>query len=231
MLNPLKVTHTLADETRFSIYEFMLQEKKTFSVQDIAERFNIHPNVARLHLTRLTEIEVVRSEYEKTGKGGRPGRKYKAEENGVTLTFPRRNFDELLDWTLDILKEFGTEANRIGKKVCYRKGAEDIDKLILSHGKDRLQLAFEEKIDLLTEAASLIGYIPLINDTPNGKTLSFVVYNCPYHNKLETNEGLICDLHESYLKGQFDYLFEVKDFIQIESMNRNCDYCTYKINV
>lgn len=231
MLNPLKVTNTLADETRFSIYEFMLQEKKAFSVQDIAERFNIHPNVARLHLTKLTEIEVVRSEYEKTGKGGRPGRRYKAEENGVTLTFPKRNFDELLEWTLEILGEFGDEANRIGKKVCYRKGTEDIDKLILSHGKDRLQLAFEEKIDFITEAASLIGYIPLIKDTPNGKTLSFVVYNCPYHNKLETNEILICDLHESYLKGQFDHLFEVKDFIQIESMTRSCDYCTYKINV
>ena len=39
MFNQLKVTSTLSDETRFSIYQFMLQEKKSFSVQDIAEKF------------------------------------------------------------------------------------------------------------------------------------------------------------------------------------------------
>lgn len=28
MLHPLKITSTLADETRFQIYEYMLQQKK-----------------------------------------------------------------------------------------------------------------------------------------------------------------------------------------------------------
>ncbi|MGG0658605.1 helix-turn-helix transcriptional regulator [Rummeliibacillus pycnus] len=231
MLNPLKVTSTLSDETRFSIYQFMLQEKKSFSVQEIADRFHIHPNVARLHLTKLTEIEVISSEYEKTGKGGRPGRRYKAEGNGVTLSFPKRNYDELLKWTLDILSEFGDEANNIGKKVCYKKGAEDMDKYVLSHGKDRLQLTFDEKVEFINEAASLVGYVPLIKETPNGKTISFAVYNCPYHNEIQEHATLICDLHESYLKGQFDTLFDVKDFDQIESMTSSCDYCTYRITV
>ncbi|WP_102691362.1 helix-turn-helix transcriptional regulator [Rummeliibacillus pycnus] len=231
MLNPLKVTSTLSDETRFSIYQFMLQEKKSFSVQDIADRFHIHPNVARLHLTKLTEIEVISSEYEKTGKGGRPGRRYKAEENGITLSFPKRNYDELLEWTLEILTEFGEEANQIGKKICYKKGTEDMDKLVLSHGKDRLQLSFDEKIELITEASSLIGYVPLIKETPDGKSVSFSVYNCPYYNDIQKHADLVCDLHESYLKGQFDALFESNDFVQIESITNSCDYCTYQINV
>lgn len=231
MINQLKVTSTLSDETRFSIYQYMLQEKKSFSVQDIAERFQIHPNVARLHLTKLTEIEVISSEYEKTGKGGRPGRKYKAEQVGITLSFPKRNYDDLLDWTLEILSEFGDEATRIGKKICHKKGIGDMEKLISSHGKDKSLLTLDEKVEYITEAASLIGYVPLIKDTPDGKTISFAVYNCPFLNEVEKHSQLICDLHESYLSGQFDYLFEVKDFAQIESMTQSCDYCTYHVNI
>ncbi|WP_146551334.1 metalloregulator ArsR/SmtB family transcription factor [Rummeliibacillus sp. SL167] len=231
MLNPLKVTSTLSDETRFSIYQFILQEKKSFSVQEIAEKFQIHPNVARLHLTKLTEIEVVNSEYEKTGKGGRPGRRYKANENGITISFPKRNYEELLEWTLEIINEIGEPANQIGKKISYKKGIKDMDQLILSHGKDKLQLTFEEKVEFMTEAASLIGYVPLIKNTPDGRTISFAVYNCPYHDKIGQHASIICDLHESYLKGQFDALFDVKDFVQIESMTNNCDYCTYRINI
>ena len=231
MINQLKITSTLSDETRFSIYQFMLQEKKSFSVQEIAEKFNIHPNVARLHLTKLTEIEVVSSEYEKTGKGGRPGRRYKAKENGVTLSFPKRNYDELLEWTLEIIDTIGEEAIKIGKKISYNKGSKDMEQLILSHGKDRLQLSMDDKIDLITEAASLIGYVPSIKEVPEGKTLSFAVYNCPYHDKIDSYSSVICNLHESYLRGQFDTLFDLKDFIKIESMTNSCDYCTYRVNL
>ncbi|MGX9135256.1 helix-turn-helix transcriptional regulator [Rummeliibacillus sp. JY-2-4R] len=231
MINQLKVTSTLSDETRFSIYQFMLQEKRAFSVQDIAERFQIHPNVARLHLTKLNEIEIINSEYEKTGKGGRPGRKYKAAQEGITLSFPKRNYNELLDWTLEILSEFGEDAKRIGKKICHKKGTEVMENLLSSHGKDKNLLTFEQKVEYITEAASLIGYVPLIKDTPNGRTISFAVYNCPFLNEVEKHSQLICDLHESYLTGQFDYLFEVKDFLQIESMTNSCDYCTYHVEI
>lgn len=63
MLHPLKITSTLADETRFQIYEYMLQQKKAFTVQDIADKFNIHPNVARLHLTKLSEIHLITADF------------------------------------------------------------------------------------------------------------------------------------------------------------------------
>lgn len=62
-------------------------KKKTVTVQHIADQFGIHPNVARLHLTKLSEINIISADYVKTGKGGRPGRVYKASEKGVSLTF------------------------------------------------------------------------------------------------------------------------------------------------
>ncbi|MGE7922009.1 helix-turn-helix transcriptional regulator [Viridibacillus arvi] len=231
MLHPLKITSTLADETRFSIYQYMLQEKDSFSVQNIADKFQIHPNVARLHLTKLNEIDVITSEYEKTGKGGRPGRKYKAVTNGIALTFPQRNYEELLSWVLEIIIELGEDANTIGKKICYKKGVEQIQSILSNRHGDKALISFDERVEIITEASSLIGYVPVILDKPEGKTIRFAVYNCPFHSQIEKHASLVCDLHESFLKGQFEYLFDVQEFAQIDSMIESCKYCTYRIDI
>lgn len=231
MQHPLKITSTLADDTRFSIYQYMLQEKKSVTVQNIAEQFSIHPNVARLHLTKLSEIDVISADFEKTGKGGRPGRVYKAAENGITLSFPKRNYEELLDWVLEILDEMGPEGLKVGKKVCYRKGQNEIMHLLEQKRVEVSSLNFDQKLNIITEAASLIGYIPKVTEKENNqKSIHFAVFNCPYHNEIADYASFICSLHESFLQGQFDCLFSVDDFVQIESMTDGCKYCSYKIN-
>ncbi|GEK33914.1 helix-turn-helix transcriptional regulator [Kurthia sibirica] len=231
MIHPLKITSTLADDTRFSIYQYMLQEKETFTVQKIADQFGIHPNVARLHLTKLTEIDVISSEFEKTGKGGRPGRIYRASENGVSLSFPKRNYEELLGLVLEILVELGPDSIAMGKKVCYRRGQSDILSIVRDHGTSVNSLSYDDKIAIITEASTLIGYVPVVTDLENGqRSIHFAVYNCPYHNEIAEYANLVCSLHESYLKGQFDCLFNVDDFMQIESMTDGCKYCSYNVS-
>ena len=81
----------------------MLQQKKTFTVQDIADKFNIHPNVARLHLTKLSEIHLITADFLKSGKGGRPGRIYQVSEKRVELTFPKRDEKHLVKWALQLV--------------------------------------------------------------------------------------------------------------------------------
>ena len=66
MENTLKITSTLADPTRLSIYQYMVQYQKDVSVQDIANHFHIHPNVARPHLSKLEEATVITSQLNKT---------------------------------------------------------------------------------------------------------------------------------------------------------------------
>src|SRR5690625_450877 len=72
MENTLKVTNVLSDPTRYKIYQSFLETKTPKTVADIADLFNIHPNVARLHLAKLQEIKLLNAYYEKSGKGGRP---------------------------------------------------------------------------------------------------------------------------------------------------------------
>ena len=229
MLHPIKVTSTLADETRFSIYEYMLQQKKYFSVQEISDQFSIHANVARLHLTKLTEIGAISAEYLKTGKGGRPGRVYRVKQEGIQLSFPRRDPSSLLKWCIQLISELGEEAVQKGMAISYEDGKQSIHELV-QQSRLKSPISFDEKISLLTKSAKLIGYVPEVHTEGETKSIIFSIFNCPFHEQMTANSEVICQLHESYLRGQVDFLFEENDFVQIESMQHECGFCNYKIS-
>ena len=230
MIHPLKITSTLSDETRYQIYEYMLQQKKSFTVQAIAEQFSIHPNVARLHLTKLSEIELISAHFVKSGKGGRPGREYKASEEGIELSFPKKEDNRLINWTMQLIEQIGPEAIEAAKKISYDDGFSQMKQRI-ANGKGLALNDFNEKIILLTNASALIGYIPEIIETEKGKKIIFSIYNCPFKKQLSTNNEIVCTLHESYLTGQIDALFSQNEFVQVESMIHDCENCKYEIEI
>lgn len=103
--------------------------------------------------------------------------------------------------------------------------------LLAREQKVNYLMDFEEKLAILSSSASMIGYIPQIENTNNGKKILFTIYNCPFKNQISTNNEIVCSLHESYLRGQIDALFQQNDFIQFESMIHDCDLCKYEINI
>lgn len=229
MLHPLKITGTLADETRYHIYEFMLQHKRLFTVQEIADQFDIHPNVARLHLTKLSEINVISAEFIKTGKGGRPGRVYRATKEGVALSFPKREESTLLYILLELTDTFGIEAINKGKDIAYNQGYKVMEEIIAHRRKMN---SFEDKVAILTEHAALIGYVPSVEKLEKNTIIHFTIYNCPFHIHLSNHSEVVCALHESYLRGQTDALFaEDHEFIQTGKMLYECENCHYEIRV
>lgn len=228
IIHPLKITSTLADETRYSIYEYILKVKKPVTVQHIADHFHIHPNVARLHLTKLTEIAVIKAEFEKTGKGGRPGRIYSALDNGVSLNFPRQDFQHLVTWLFALLKKLGPEAIEACKEIAYDNGKENMQKMLSLSTR---ATTFEQRVEILSDSASLIGYAVRVQETEEGRKLFFSYYNCPYSSVLKEEGTIICPLHEAYLQGQLEALFDVQEFAQVTSMHHNCENCLYEINI
>lgn len=230
MIHPIKISSTLADETRFSIYEFMLQQKRFLTVQDIADQFKIHSNVARLHLTKLTEIDAVSSEHLKTGKGGRPGRIYKAKQEGINLSFPRRDPSSLIKWSLELIRELGEAALSKAQEISFRDGKQSMLEQ-MNAVKRKSPLTFDEKLALLTKSATLLGYIPEVIEQHQSRLIIFSIYNCPFQEQVTDYGEIVCQLHESYLYGQVDTLFEQHEISKSETMVSDCEFCKYKIAV
>ena len=117
--DPLRLTATLADPTRFAIYQHFLAEAGAGSTAAaVARRFSLHPNVARLHLNRLRDAGLLEASTEKSGRGGRPGLTYRLSSQAVNLTFPPRDFQLLASLALQALASFGAA----GLKALARVG-------------------------------------------------------------------------------------------------------------
>ncbi|NLG70005.1 MAG: helix-turn-helix domain-containing protein [Firmicutes bacterium] len=120
---PTDVAAVLADPTRFAIYERLVQSRpRSFTVQEVAEAFSLHPNVARTHLARLEEIGLVESVLEKSGRGGRPGKRYSASDEAVTLQFPRREWLTLARLLVETVERLGPDALQAAEEAAHREG-------------------------------------------------------------------------------------------------------------
>ena len=92
------VTSAFGDPTRRHIFLFAREAERGVTAAEVAEHFDLHPNVARHHLDKLAaggylEVYVERAE---SGNVERPSKRYRCREDDVSLAFPARRDDLLV---------------------------------------------------------------------------------------------------------------------------------------
>lgn len=231
MEQTLKITNVLADPTRYYIYQHIVNNHGDVSVQEIADSFNIHPNVARLHLSKLEDIDMLTSNSRKTGKGGRPSRLYRLSDKVIQLHFPYRNYQLLAKIAVQSMMTLGEQ----GKQALYETGKvfgeELINQQLALNSTSVDRLAFAEKVNMLKNAATIAGLSPVIQASEEENKISFRIFNCPFKEVTEVEPGTICSMHNSFLKGMFEALFENVNIVEIENMMSNCAACSYQASV
>jgi predicted ArsR family transcriptional regulator len=231
MEETLKVTSVLSDPTRFHIYEYISQHRKDVTVQEIADLFHIHPNVARLHLSKLEEIKLIVSETKKTGKGGRPSRFYRLSDEVIQLSFPYRDYQLLSNIAIHTITKLGEEGQTLFNNSAYEYGMTYM-KQSYSHLWSTIDtLSHEEKLNMIKEAAASTGLFPIMTLNENQQTAIFEIRNCPFKESAFKQHEAICSMHNSFLKGMFDALFTHLTFEVKDSMALGCETCTYHVSV
>lgn len=129
MEQALKITGVLSDPTRYYIYKYISQKHNYVTVQEIADEFTIHPNVSRLHLSKLEDVNMLKSETKKTGKGGRPSRLYALSDDLIQLQFPFRDYQLLAKIAFNTLISLGAA----GEKALYETGKQFGTELMEQH--------------------------------------------------------------------------------------------------
>ncbi len=92
------ITSAFGDPTRREIYLFAHEHDRGVTAAQVAERFELHPNVARHHLDKLAaggylDVVVERGEH---GGAGRPSKHYRASTTEVSLDVPVGTDDVVL---------------------------------------------------------------------------------------------------------------------------------------
>lgn len=225
MEQTLKVTNVLSDPTRYNIYQYIIKEHQEVNVVEIADKFDIHPNVARLHLSKLEDINMVRSYSKKTGKGGRPSRMYRLSDEVIELNFPHRDYKLLSSIALESFVELGEP----GRVALYRTGKKYGMKVMEHYSRSQTaeELTTEQKIHILEDAGTMLGMYPKFQYDSKKNTIRFRINNCPFKEIATTNHSMVCNMHNAFLKGMFEVLFTDVELVEEENMFQGCENCIY----
>ena len=226
----LRLTSVLADSTRFSIYKYVIKVNRAVNVTEISDNFLIHPNVARLHLTRLEDVSLLVSETEKTGRGGRPSRMYSLSDEEICLQFPVKNYRMLASIAIDSLHAFGEEGKEMFYKIGRIFGKESAIKTMIKDGISNIDdMSIESKIISIKKILESHGVSPKI-EVVDENTISFSLNSCLFiRTEDEEKNKMICSMHNNIFEGIFEtYLGEI-DFIR--ENNKHCQNisCQYYI--
>lgn len=232
--NTLKITSVLSDPTRFSIYQYVSKKRENVTVQEIADQFSIHPNVARLHLTKLEDVKMIISETQKTGKGGRPSRFYKLSDEVIQLQFPFRDYQRLSGMAIESLASLGDIGLEALNKVGYKFGRECAELYVHQFQIDLTTLSIEQKVKMIEEVAIHQGLNPEINYVKEKEEIEFSIYNCTFKELMSEHSVSLCSMHHELFKGIFSLFIGehiLKDNSKLtDPKAKACSYAVVKIN-
>ncbi len=197
-----RLTSVLADGTRYRIYRSIIEQPGSkVTVAEVAEQFGLHPNVARMHLTKLEQAGLLITSLRKGAAGGRPARLYELSGTVSSLVMPPRRYDFLSSLALKALAETG-DLDRVGA-VCRAAGVDAGRVYIAAHPEYR-RAGQKELVGAMLDVGEKAGMLPQV--AWDGNALALDVRNCAFKELSTSQPDLVCVMHRAYLEGFIEHL-------------------------
>ncbi len=190
------VTSAFGDPTRREIYLFV-RANPGATASEVAERFSLHPNVARHHLERLASGGYVEVSMERpTGRGaGRPSKRFRALGDDPTLDLLTRRDDLLVLLLQEALHLLGPlAAEEMAERVGEEYGRTLAGQMSPGDNPRSLRTAMHAIADTLTAH----GFAAHAED--NGATTAVVAGNCPF-GEAASQYPVLCAVDRGMVKG------------------------------
>jgi len=202
MDNEQRLTAVLADGTRYRIYRSIVQEPGAqVTVAEVAEEFGLHPNVARMHLTKLEQAGLLVTSLRKGAAGGRPARLYRLSDKVSSLVMPPRRYDLLSELALKALVETG-DLDKVAD-ICRQAGIEGAQAYLADHPEYRSG-GHEQVMAAINDVGEQVGMLPEVHWEDN--MLSVDVRNCVFKELSTSQPDLVCTMHRAFLEGFIEQL-------------------------
>jgi predicted ArsR family transcriptional regulator len=217
------ITNAFGDPTRRGIYLFARDHTEGVTASQVAEKFGLHPNVARHHLDRLAaggylEVAVERAE----GAGaGRPSKRYRSVAN-VSIDVPVRSDDlvlSLLGKALALLPSDQAEAmaEQVGQEYGQAMAA-GLSGPDVAVGQRSLRSAMQAVADALTAH----GFAAHADQRNN--QLRIVNNHCPFGD-VAIEHPVICAVDRGMVKGMLGALCGDTDVSTEASLPQGDTFC------
>jgi predicted ArsR family transcriptional regulator len=243
------ITSAFGDPTRREIYLFV-HERSEPSVDhqhgpgataaEVAERFELHPNVARHHLDKLAGggyVEVATGRIAAAG-AGRPSKRYRVTAPEMTLELPVRHDDllvTLLGRALSLLPDDKAEAMaeevglEFGKAMAASMGGVDASapRLPAAPASAAAQKSFRAALHSVADALTAHGFAA--HAERHGDGLRIVSEHCPFGGAA-IEHPVICAVDRGLVRGMLGALYGQADAATSASRPMGDAKCVTSIN-
>ncbi|HEX4902454.1 MAG TPA: helix-turn-helix domain-containing protein [Acidimicrobiales bacterium] len=198
------ITSAFGDPTRREIYLWLRDHPAGATAAAVAERFELHANVARHHLDKLAAggyLEVTTSRAA-GGGAGRPSKRYTAVASENPIEFAVRH-DDLLVSLLG--KSLALLPDDVAARMAEEVGIEYGRALAASLGsQESAQRSFRSALHAVADALSAHGFAA--HAEKQGDELRIVAQHCPFGGAA-IEHPVICAVDRGLVKGMLSSLY------------------------
>jgi len=218
------VTSAFGDPTRRAIYLFVRAAPEGVRAAEVAERFDLHPNVARHHLEKLASGGYLDIDLARLESAGRPSKIYSAGPLDTRLAFPPRRDDllgTLLARAIERLPE--GEATALAEEVGYEYGLALASRMEPGEGRRSAKAAVASVADALTAH----GFAA--HAEAHAGTLTLVSEQCPFGTAANQYPHVLCAVDQGLIRGMLEGLHgTMRPQIQ-ESRPEGDEHCVTRV--
>jgi predicted ArsR family transcriptional regulator len=218
------VTSAFGDPTRREIYLFVRAHPGGVKAAEVADRFALHPNVARHHLEKLAAGGYVEVELARHETAGRPSKCYQATLRDTHLAFPPRRDDLLGTLLARALEKLSVEeAHALAEQVGYEYGRSIASRMEPGEGHRSVKKALASVADALTAH----GFAA--HTESHGTSLTLVAEHCPFGEAASKYPHVLCAVDTGMIKGMLEGLYGETEPMIEESRPGGGEHCVTRV--
>lgn len=221
------VTSAFGDPTRRDIYLLIRDTPDGVTASEVAEHFDLHPNVARHHLEKLTAggyLVVAVGRIDGARAAGRPSKRYRVSDLDHSLNFPPRRDDllgTLLARALQLLPPDQAEA--LAEEVGFDYGRNLASRMAPADSQRSVKAA------LATVADALTAHGFAAHAESRGKVLTIVNDHCPFGDAAKQFPHVVCAVDRGMIRGLMAGLYGETDPRFESSRPDGDDHCVARV--
>jgi predicted ArsR family transcriptional regulator len=197
------ITSAFGDPTRRRIYLFAREAGAGVTASEVAEQFDLHPNVARHHLDKLAAGGYLDVHVERSGHSGagRPSKRYRSSGRDDTVDFQFRRDDLTVTLLARAVALLPPEA---AEQMAEEVGVEYGRALAASMSPGDGQRSFRAALGAVADALTAHGFAA--HAEGKGSELTIVSDHCPF-GAAAVASPVICAVDRGLVKGMLETLY------------------------
>ncbi len=221
------VTSAFGDPTRRGIYLFAREQDGGVTATEVAQRFALHPNVARHHLDKLAAGGYLEIEVSRGGKAGagRPAKHYRVSDRTPAPAFPVRHDDLLVTLLGRALARIPRrEAEALAEEVGLEYGR--LMASSIGGASEDAQRSFRSALHIVADALTAHGFAA--HAEKHGNQLRIVSEHCPFGDAAIENP-VICAVDRGMVRGMLGSIYGQASTELAASMAKGDDVCVTSV--